>query len=276
VDPKVAQLTRPLLEQEIREYRALLDAKAPEAAVHGFLAERSYFFNGELRLSTGASPLYSKIRLGSEYELDFAWFDTGSSGAEWRFVELEAPSRQMFRKSGEPSYWLNHALQQVRDWNSWVHQNLAYARKLMPYVDYPLSYVVVGRRKELTSTNAERLKRLCYENRQFAAIHTLDWIAELATSAQALISPEGGTWGIPARAYSDVDLRQKRPSGAFAWLGGPFQTMVAKRGLRERIKEREDGDVYNEEVRAILGPHIDWEEFPRDDTQWWSGNESAG
>ena len=256
IDAKVASLTHSVLDAEIREYQALLDAKSAEQQVHDFLAGRSYFFNGELRMF-GASPLYSKVRLGSDFEVDFAWFDTGSSGAEWRFVEIEAPSRPMFTKSGQPSSWLNHALQQVRDWHTWIHENLDYARKLMPYVEYPLAYVVVGRRSDLTSTSAKRLKRLCYEHRQYAQIHTLDWLTDLAGSAHNLISDAGGCWPIPARAFSHADLRQQKPDFAFQWLHSPYPKEMATEGLQERLDDREYAHEHNEDVRAIIGPSLD-------------------
>jgi len=70
VDPLVAKLTPRQVEEDAREYAALLDGRASEAKVHRFLAKHSYFFNGVIRLF-GRSPLYSKIRLGSEYEIDF-------------------------------------------------------------------------------------------------------------------------------------------------------------------------------------------------------------
>src|SRR5260370_7432208 len=72
------------------------------------------FFNGVLRLH-GYSPLYSKIRLGSEYEMDFVCFDTGSYGPEWRLIEIEGPNKRLFTKSDDPSPHLSHPTQQVSD-----------------------------------------------------------------------------------------------------------------------------------------------------------------
>jgi hypothetical protein len=73
VDPLVSALTQNKIDFDVQEYLRLLDTEAPEQAVHDFLAAHTYFFNGVVRLR-GFSPLYSKVRLGTEYEVDFACF----------------------------------------------------------------------------------------------------------------------------------------------------------------------------------------------------------
>jgi hypothetical protein len=81
IDPCVKALTPKQVEKDADEFKCLLDSLVSEQTLHEFLAYHSYFFNGIIRLS-GVSPLYSKIRLGSEFEVDFACFDTGSFGPE--------------------------------------------------------------------------------------------------------------------------------------------------------------------------------------------------
>ena len=75
IDPLVAALTPDVIQDQIRTFESLLAANSIEESVHAFLATHSYFFNSILRMF-GVSPLYSKVRLGSTYEVDFAWFDT--------------------------------------------------------------------------------------------------------------------------------------------------------------------------------------------------------
>ena len=133
VDPLVKALSERQIEKDVNEYKSLLDSEVPESEIHKFLASHTYFFNTILRLF-GVSPVYSKIKLGSQYEVDFAFFDTGSFGPEWYLIEIEPPSKRMFTKSGDPSADLTHAVQQVRDWHSWIHDNADYARKLMPHI----------------------------------------------------------------------------------------------------------------------------------------------
>jgi hypothetical protein len=237
VEPLVKKLTTAQVEADAEEYTALLDACASEAAVHKFLAARSYFFNGVVRL-WGLSPLYSKIKLGSEHEIDFVCFDTGSYGPEWRLIEIEGPKKRLFAKSGEPSAHLLHAIQQVRDWHQWIHDNLDYARKLMPQLDYPLGYVFVGRASELSSSEQRKLRRLAYDNRSILKIHTLDHFTGMARSVLSLIRHGGGSWPLPMRAQSHRDLSRGLPKRAREWINGSFAIHALKTMKSLRADER--------------------------------------
>lgn len=238
-DPAITSLTRRKIITEIDEFRKLLDSKVDEAEIHGFLATHSYFFQGLIR-NEGVSPLYSKIKLGSNYEIDFAWFDTSSNGPEWCFAEIEAPSRNMFTATGDPSRWLTHAIQQVLDWHSWIHDNLSYAAKLMPHVEYPRGFVFVGRRSELTSIARKRLRRLCYEYRRSVEIHTLDWFISAARIFMNHVDDsKGGDWAIPSAALSHSELARGFPTHAFDWLNSDFAENAKKEFLASSLEERE-------------------------------------
>lgn len=218
VDPRVAALTKEQIEADVAVYLDLLDQKASESDVHDFLANHSYFFNGILRMY-GVSPVYSKVQLGSEYVTDFAFFDTGSFGPEWHLVEIEAPSKRMFTLAGGQTADLTHAIQQVRDWHTWIHDNLDFARKLMLHVEYPLGYVFIGRRSDLTQDTRKKLRRLAHDHRMTTRIHTLDWFEGAARSVLNLIrAGEGGTWPVPMRALSHADLAAGKPDMAREWL----------------------------------------------------------
>jgi Domain of unknown function (DUF4263) len=236
VDPLVRNLTPAQVEEDAEEYVGLLNACVSEAAVHQFLAARSYFFNGVVRL-WGRSPMYSKIRLGSEHEIDFVCFDTGSYGPEWRLIEIEGPKKRLFAKSGEPSAHLLHAIQQVRDWHQWTHDNLDYARKLMPQLDYPLGYVFVGRASELSSSEQRKLRRLAYDNRSILKIHTLDHFAGMARSVLSLVR-HGGGWPLPMRALSHRDLSRGLPKAAREWINGSFSIHASGTMTGLRLSER--------------------------------------
>jgi hypothetical protein len=221
VDPLVKKLTPRQIEKDAKEFVALLDNRVSEATIHEFLAARSYFFNGVIRLY-GLSPLYSKVRLGSEHEVDFVCFDTGSYGPEWRLIEIEGPRKRPFAKSGEPSAHLLHAIQQVRDWHDWMHNNLDYARKLMPLIEYPLGYVFVGRISELSPSDQKKLRRLAYDHRALMKIHTLDHFAATGRSVMSQVGERGGHWPLPMRALSHRDLSRGLPKRAAEWISGDF------------------------------------------------------
>jgi hypothetical protein len=71
----VDTLTSAKVDSDVAEWLELLDSQTNEDRVHGFLASHSYFFHTFLDVCH-PHPLYSKVRLGSEYETDFAWFIT--------------------------------------------------------------------------------------------------------------------------------------------------------------------------------------------------------
>lgn len=217
-DKNVVALTENRLNAQIRRYERLLDDKESELAVHDYLASHSYFFNGVLRMF-GSSPLYSKVKFADKFEADFVWFDSGSYGCEWHLAEIEAPARKMFTKSGRASGYLTHAIQQVRDWHTWVHEHRSTARELMPHVDYPQGYVFIGRRRDLSESDMQRLKRLSFEHRMMLEIHTLDWFASNAASVRNLLGRS--RWRIPSRAFTHADLRRRQPDWAFEWLDSP-------------------------------------------------------
>jgi hypothetical protein len=154
----------------------------------------------------------------------------------------------MFTIGGEPSRWLNHAIQQVLDWHSWIHENLSYARQLMPYVDYPRGFVFIGRRNELSHQKRNRLKRLCYEYRKTVEIHTLDWFISAAESVAKMIGSNGGGWILPSRALSHSDLAQGLPEYAHEWLMSPFAESAKEIFLKTSLEQREDNYLQNRDL----------------------------
>ncbi len=71
----------------------------------------------------------------------------------------------------------------------------------------------------MTRENTEKLKRLSYDCRTFAHIHTLDRLADWASWVLHDIDDErGGTWNVPLRAYSHKDLVDRKPPETFYWL----------------------------------------------------------
>jgi hypothetical protein len=190
---------------------------------------------------SGWSPLYSKVKLGHNYEVNFAWFDSGSMGPEWHLAEIESPAKPMFTKGGEPSAALTHAIQQVRDWHTWLHENADYARKLMPHIEYPMGYVFIGRRHELFSVTAKkRLRRLTYEHRMFLEVHTLDWFGAAAHGVTDFLERRGGgNWQVPMMALTHSDLAQGLPPAAQKWMADPFTKQALDWSRQYRLDRRE-------------------------------------
>lgn len=216
------------IDKDIRKYESLLGGKAPESSIQAFLASHVYFFNCIARHHT---PIFSRVKLGSNFEADFAFFDPSSFGAEWNFVEIESPTKQLFTKTGNQSAALTHAVQQVRDWKRWIAEQLTYARELMPLIKYPFFYVFMGRRCDLTEKTWEKLQQLNYETRMWLEIGTLDRFVSGANSAKALAHQQ-------LRAYSHAEMARSEPRASFDWLRSHHAELYKQRKEAFMLEER--------------------------------------
>ena len=175
IDAAIRNLKPEQVSKDVAAFTKLLDSNARESKVHSFLASHSYFFCGMID-AYAPSPLYSKVKLGHNYEVDFAWLYFDSFGPEWRLVEIENPNTKLFTKSGNASASLNHTVQQARDWAAWVHDYPEYAKKLMPTISYPFCYIFMGRRRDLTPNDIERLKKVSLSHHRNESLKFTRWI----------------------------------------------------------------------------------------------------
>ena len=244
IDPLIRELTSKKVAAEADEFTRLLDSKARQSKLQEFLASHSYFFSGMIDVYS-PSPLYSKVKLGHDYEADFAWLHFDSFGPEWRLVEIENPGSALFTKSGTPSSALSHAMQQARDWCGWVHDHAEYARKLMPQISHPLCYIFLGRRNDITPANRERLRKLRYDSRSEMVIHTLDWFVRSARIFGQYIRPDGPTWQIPMKVLTHRDLKKGLPEEVQDWVAESQSKAMTERRLDQRrskwVRDNESG-----------------------------------
>jgi hypothetical protein len=216
-DPLVRQLSKRKVEDAIREFSSLLDKPSDETEIQSFLENHSYFFNGIIRLF-GASPLLAKISLGSDYEVDFACFDSGSCGPEWLLIEIESPKYSLFTKSGHLTAKATHAIQQVRDWQTWVDEHLEYARKTFPHIIYPCGYVFIGRRSELTLALRTKLRKINIDTKRYLEVHSFDWFISAAHGVLNLVERGHANWELPMRALKQSDIKDGLPSYSRRWI----------------------------------------------------------
>ena len=91
-------------------------------------------------------------RLGSEFVPDFLIATVTSVGFRWAMVELESPNEKTLTRAGLPAKKLAEALKQIRDWRTWLTDNVAYGRGELGLTDIDANcpaYVVIGRRGNL-------------------------------------------------------------------------------------------------------------------------------
>jgi hypothetical protein len=97
-------------------------------------------------------------RLGSEFVPDFLLASITSVGFRWAMVELESPNEKPLTKSGLPAKKLAEALKQIRDWRTWLTDNVAYARGELGLKDIEAdcpAHIVIGRRGTLDPKQAK-------------------------------------------------------------------------------------------------------------------------
>jgi hypothetical protein len=113
------------------EWSQLLDSQPPptEPAVHSFLEQHPSMVPGAFNIIGGnsghhpvMSALISQPPLPS-YDRripDFMWLSTNSEIDEPVLIEIEAPGKRWFTKSGAQTAHLTQALGQIADWKAWM------------------------------------------------------------------------------------------------------------------------------------------------------------
>jgi hypothetical protein len=237
-DPEVKQLTIPNIDEDISNFQTILSS-GTESEAHDFLSHKTYFFNDMLRLYSHTA-VWSKVKFGHEYECDFAFFELGSYGVEWRFMELESPSMQLTKKSGEPTAQFNHALNQIRDWDEWIRENISYANRWFPLIDFPLYYIVAGRRSQIDELSRKRLKRIQQDFRGNLLLKTYDRFVSNAETVKYLVRDDkGGNWPVPMKAFSHNDFMNRRPAHSFDALDNDRTQSRTLLRQDDRRRERE-------------------------------------
>lgn len=162
-----------------------LEAEPDEAAVQAVLSEHPILLARTLGGGHGRW-IIPKVRLGSQYETDFVLGQRSSRGFEWTLVELESPKHSMTTKGGRQSAELTQAVHQIRQWRSWLAQNLDYARRpphedglgLTGIAPAPEALVLIGRRGNPRNGQSATRNSLYAENR--IDVHTFDWLLDLS------------------------------------------------------------------------------------------------
>ena len=165
----------------------LLAANPREEELHQYLDDRPQFL---VQVLTGGHGRYqlSKKRLGSEFVPDFLVAEMSSIGIEWHAVEIESPCCTVFRKDGNPTTHVHHAVSQIQDWRQWIRDNIDYARRPKSQSGLGLvgidarvpGLVVIGRRQEYPSRYNEFRREMIDRNR--IVIHSYDWLVDTARS----------------------------------------------------------------------------------------------
>ena len=83
----------------------------------------------------------------------------------------------LFTRSGDPRAELTHAVHQITVWRSWIMQNIAYARTLLPDISPSFTGIVVMGRRDALGTSAPALA--AYNDSLLnVRVRTFDWILD--------------------------------------------------------------------------------------------------
>jgi hypothetical protein len=123
-------------------------------------------------------------RLGAEYVPDFLLAECSSIGMEWEAVELESPLARIWKRDGDFTQQVNHAVEQIRHWRLWLSQNRDYAARARSEGGLGLTdidggemsgLVLIGRRDDDQEPKVD-LRRQRSGSR--IIVHTYDWLIE--------------------------------------------------------------------------------------------------
>ena len=136
----------------VNELEHLIEANASENELQKHLEAHPYILSQQF---SHCHHVFPKVALGIQYETDFMCLDIPSSGKEWIGIELESTQKKVITKQGRKTADLEHAIQQIRDWRSWITDNLSYARQsreqnglgLIDIAPRFFGHVVIGRRE---------------------------------------------------------------------------------------------------------------------------------
>jgi hypothetical protein len=154
----------------LEQFSRLLDS-APdrEEELHRFLVEHP------ILLDPLALEVRSKHELGDDFVTDFV---VKRFNDEYVLVEIEKSTDRLFTSSGRLHSQLTDAVSQVRDFQSWIHDNIAYARTKLPGIRRPEGLVVIGRSMQLTDQDRIRLDEENFGRRGHIKIVTYDELLE--------------------------------------------------------------------------------------------------
>ncbi|MBR0742631.1 DUF4263 domain-containing protein [Bradyrhizobium japonicum] len=141
--------------------RVLSDAR-DERSLQEFLASFPTLLT-PLAPIGGSVWCLDRPRFGSELIPDFLLASTTSVGFRWAMIELESPNEPALTRAGLPAKKLAEALKQIRDWRTWLSDNVAYARAERGLTDIEANcpaYVIIGRRVGLDPKQAKTYRAL--------------------------------------------------------------------------------------------------------------------
>ncbi len=191
IENHAVQIDHAGFHEAVNTLERLIKAKASENELQKHLETYPFILSQQF---AHCHHVFPKVALGSQYETDFMCLDIPSSGKEWIGVELESSQKNVITKLGRKTANLEHAIQQIRDWRSWITDNLSYARQskeqnglgLVDITPRFFGHVIIGRRKNYNQKFNELRRQLIRD--ELITIRSWDGIAEWARKRAKVFS----------------------------------------------------------------------------------------
>lgn len=228
--------SHPLIAQVIGQWEQFVKGRHAEGVYHEFLRKHANLF---LVDGIGSYFAISKLKLGSELELDFAIpYENHSRGLYWELIEIKRPDFAPYTANGMPSAKLTEATQQIRNWQRWIQTSRTEAKRLfqtwsLRSVRCPnFSYtIIIGTRQ---NTKKWLHKRNQYSEENGVQVRSFDYLTDRIKQRvyrnQAFVG--SGTWDA-----NNPDLRKA--------LANPFIEAFTDSQWKQFIREPD-----------VCGPHF--------------------
>jgi hypothetical protein len=139
----------------VREFEELLDREPNEAEVQKALEAQPWILAEQHPHCHFVLPQFS---LSGMYVTDFVLPERSSAGTFWYLVEIEKPKAKLVTRDGQLAKTVRIAVQQVKDWKTWLLNNQDVAARqrskgglgLHDISRMVLGTVIVGRRSDVT------------------------------------------------------------------------------------------------------------------------------
>jgi hypothetical protein len=173
-----------LTQSQRRDLVSLIESAQDERAIQSYLTKEKFILTRKIHPAHHAQLCIPKPKLGSQYAPDFLIAGLDSGGLWWYGVELETPKVAMFRKDGDPTSKLSHALRQIEDWRSWLRKNISYAQTTLGFTDIDADlpcYIIIGKRQNEVldeDTLHDRRREVQKRDKAGLFLHHYEWLLD--------------------------------------------------------------------------------------------------
>lgn len=135
-----------------------------ERALLSILKDNSFLFYDLFSRKYGIQPIFRELSFGGVFRCDFVWLNDNSSGPEWVIVEVERPKMPLFKKDKKPTAKFQNAIEQIKSWDRYFHENPGDMRKIFGAVSNFRFILIAGTSEEWQTENGQKWRNYHHNN----------------------------------------------------------------------------------------------------------------